>query len=281
VNIEFCCPDFSFPLLSHEKSLDLVNLLDFEGVDIGLFENRSHLQPSAVFADVQGTAANLRRELEARELEPADVFLQLALDFESCAINHPDESVRDNAREAFAETLEFAAILGARHVTILPGVLFPDAGLDASLSRSSEELTARIQSADRKGLTLGVEPHIGSLTEDPRTVLRLLDMTPGLTLTLDYTHFTKQGIADERIEPLLRYASHFHARGARPGRAQASVTDNTIDYPRVIGNLHECGYSGYIGIEYVWTEWEHMNEVDNVSESIRLRDVIREAAAHL
>jgi len=36
-----------------------------------------------------------------------------------------------------------------------------------------------------------------------------------------------------------------------------------------------AGYSGYIGIEYVWIDWQHCNEVDNLSETIQLRDLIR------
>ncbi len=31
------CADFTFPLLPHDKSLDLIAMLGFEGVDIGLF----------------------------------------------------------------------------------------------------------------------------------------------------------------------------------------------------------------------------------------------------
>jgi hypothetical protein len=27
-----------------------------------------------------------------------------------------------------------------------------------------------------------------------------------------------------------------------------------------------------MGVEYVWTEWEHCNEVDNLSETVLLRD---------
>ena len=31
--------------------------------------------------------------------------------------------------------------------------------------------------------------------------------------------------------------------------------------------MEQVGYAGYLGIEYVWTEWEHCNEVDNLSET--------------
>ena len=54
---KLACADFTFPLLSHDKVLDLIALLDFEGVDIGLFEGRSHLWPSRVFEDVTGLGA--------------------------------------------------------------------------------------------------------------------------------------------------------------------------------------------------------------------------------
>ncbi len=36
-------------------------------------------------------------------------------------------------------------------------------------------------------------------------------------------------------------------------------------------------YSGYIGLEYVWIAWEHMNEVDNLSETIQLKQLIETA----
>ena len=39
--------------------------------------------------------------------------------------------------------------------------------------------------------------------------------------------------------------------------------------------MQQVGYSGYVGIEYVWIDWEHCNEVDNLSETILLRDLLR------
>ena len=98
---------------------------------------------------------------------------------------------------------------------------------------------------------------------------------PGLTLTLDYTHFTRMGMDDAAVEPVVQYASHFHVRGARPERLQASMKDNRIDYRRVLDAMAAAGYAGWLGIEYVWTDWEHCNECDNLSETILLRDFLR------
>jgi len=29
---------------------------------------------------------------------------------------------------------------------------------------------------------------------------------------------------------------------------------------------------GYVGVDYVWTDWERCNEVDNLSETIQMRN---------
>ena len=50
MTFRLACADFTFPLLSHEQSLDVISMLGFDGVDIGLFEGRSHLHPSREFA---------------------------------------------------------------------------------------------------------------------------------------------------------------------------------------------------------------------------------------
>jgi hypothetical protein len=43
--------------------------------------------------------------------------------------------------------------------------------------------------------------------------------------------------------------------------------------------LQETGYSGFFSIEYVWTEWQNLNETDNVSETILMRDFVRATLA--
>jgi sugar phosphate isomerase/epimerase len=100
---------------------------------------------------------------------------------------------------------------------------------------------------------------------------------PGLTLTLDYTHFTRLGMPDSAVEPLVKHASHFHVRGARKGRLQAPFKENAIDYARVLRAMRASNYKGYLGVEYVWIDWEHCNESDNLSETILFRDFLRSA----
>src|SRR6187551_1429470 len=79
--------DFTFPLLAHEKVLDLIAALELDGIDIGLFEGRSHLWPSREFKELARSAKSLRDKLAKRGVKPADVFLQLDPDFVPYAIN--------------------------------------------------------------------------------------------------------------------------------------------------------------------------------------------------
>ena len=274
--MKLACADFTFPLLGHDQVLDLIALLEFDGVDIGLFEGRSHLWPSRMFKNLKKSAAELRTKLDDRGLAPADVFLQTAPDFIPYAANHPDPARRRKARDMFVKTLQFASALGSRHVSALPGVLFEDEPTRASWDRCAEELGWRLEQARKADLVFSVEAHVGSIAPTPKEALRLVESVPGLTLTLDYTHFARLGRPDSESEPLIAHASHFHVRGARKGRLQTAFKDNVIDYEHIFRVMQKTGYQGYIGIEYVWIDWEHCNEVDNLSETIQYRDFFRQ-----
>ena len=211
MTLKLACADFTFPLLPHDKSLDLIAMLGFEGVDIGLFEGRSHLWPSRVFADLKSSAKELKRKLRDRGLELADVFLQTAPDFVSIAPNHPDlfdpspgaRLVRANGR--VRPRVRRPARLGpaGRH--------FADEPEAESYERCRDELAWRCQAAGSQGVTFSVEAHVGSIVPTPESAARLVQSVPGLTLTLDYTHFTRsrrsgprRGALDRPRQPLSR-----------------------------------------------------------------------------
>src|SRR5438876_7532819 len=92
--LKLACADFTFPLLPHDRVLDLIAMLEFDGVDIGLFEGRSHLWPSKEFKSPMKSGNRLRRKLTERGLRCADVFLQMNSSFIPYAINHPEAARR-------------------------------------------------------------------------------------------------------------------------------------------------------------------------------------------
>jgi sugar phosphate isomerase/epimerase len=275
MGIKLAVADYTFPSLKWEQALRLARDIEVEAVDVGLFAGRSHLRPEDLFCEATAAAARVTRTLRGYDLKVADVFGQPGTKFEEMALNHPDSAQRQRASEFYWRLLEFATRCNAQHVSLLPGVHFEQETYESSLRRCADELAWRVEEASKVGVVFAVELHVGSIAPTPPQAQRLLQMVPGLTLTLDYTHFTFQGIPDDEIQPLLVWASHFHARGACAGKLQASSQENTIDYPRIIRAMKERGYPGYVVLEYVWTEWMRCNEVDNLTETIWLRDLLR------
>lgn len=276
--MKFACADYTFPLLEHEQALTLIGMLGVEGVDVGVFGNRSHVRPEQVRTDLPGWIRRLGERFRSRDLEVADLFFQPWTDFERMATNHPDSNEREEAAALFRDMLELAAGLDARGLTLLPGIHWPDESWDDSLARSAEELAWRVEEGRATGMRVSVEAHIGSIVDTPEKALRLVERCPGLELTLDYTHFVFQGIPEPEIEPLIEHARHFHARGAREGSLQTTLRESTIDYGRIIERMHETGYDGYLGLEYVWSPAEppyDCTNTDNVSETVLLRDHLR------
>jgi sugar phosphate isomerase/epimerase len=275
--MKLACADFSFPLLSHSRALTLIADLGFDGVDIGLFGGGSHLSPETVLARVRESAHELSKQIGDSGLLLADVFL-IPGSFDVLAVNHPDAAERSKSRELFARCLEFVGLCGGKHMTALPGIPWKGESLEASVCRSSEELAWRVAEAASVGVSFSIEPHLESVVETPEATVELIRRTPGLTVTLDYTHFTYQGIPDDRIEALIPHASHFHARGAASQRLQMPLKQNVIDYPRVVRAMARESYLGFVGVEYCWDEWRQCNEVDVLSETILMRDLLRSSA---
>lgn len=277
----YACADFTFPLLPHQDVLRLIGMMGFDGVDIGLFEERSHIRPSGEFVNPSQKGGELKKLAEDAGIVVADVFLQSAFDFQVRAANHIDEKIRREEREQFQKLMEYALAAGSEHITCLPGVHFQEQSYEDSYQCATEELAWRVEQAKKAGLIFGIEAHIGSIVDTPEKVEKLAKDVAGLTLTLDYTHFAKLGIPDQEVAPLMAYASHFHARGAAPGRLQTVVSESSIDYDQVVADMKKAGYNGFIGIEYTWQEWEDCNKTDNISESIILKNKMKAAEERL
>ena len=266
MRLKLACADFTFPILPHEQALQLISMLGLKGVDIGLFEDRSHLRPSTEFKNVQCSGRALGQKLANNGLVAADLFLQLALDYESHAVNHPQPERRDHARDAFLKVLDYAAECSGKHVTGLPGVFFASEPKPDSTARAAEELAWRVEQAQVRDIVFAIEPHIGSLANSPERAIALVQAVPGLTLTLDYGHFVPRGFAAAEVEPLLQHATHFHVRGVNSHSGSASLEDNELDWQRVLNIMEQTGYNGWLELEFGG---------NNLTDTVEFRDYLR------
>jgi sugar phosphate isomerase/epimerase len=271
--IRVSCADNTFRLVQPwESAVEMIRLLEIEAVDVCLMGNRSHIRPEDVRDDIPGAAARVTRGLTESGLAASDLFCIPWTDFERFAPNHPDPAEQERSTALFADMLELAERIGAPGLTMLPGIDWPGETHEDSFDRSVEELAARAAQARARGVRFSIEPHLGSIAQDPAEARRLCEEAAGVELTLDYSHFIYQDHSEDEIEPLVAYARHFHARGARSKRMQAALKDSVVDFERMIDAAQAAGYEGDIGLEYLWIDWEHLNECDTVSETILLRD---------
>jgi len=268
--------DFSWPGLPHHLVLDMIRELGCEGVLLGLLGDYSPIALDTVRSDVPFWAGRLVERVEAHGLVLADVFPIGSMDLTGLAVNHPDASERVASATLFSEMLDFAERTGVDGLTILPGMPFAEEDWSTSFGRACTELATRVEAAQARGLRLSVEPHHGSIVETPETTARLVEAVPGLELTLDYGHFTVQGIPDAEIEPLLEHARLLHLRPGREGLVQTRMTDNTIDFGRMVDRLAELGFDGWLALEFVHDERPGCQDCDVLQESRALAAVVRD-----
>lgn len=266
----------SFEYLSLEGTLALAKAMGFKGVDIAGFHSRGRcsLEPDEVGAHPQAFADQLNRLLDQYELEAVDFFPQFGAVLTERCFNSPDPATRQQNLDAFRGIVTFCKLTRIPGFTISPGIHFPERSYEQNVDTAAEAMRALVVIAGEQGITVRFEPHMMSVTDTPERALDLLGRAPGATVTLDYSHFTLQYMPDERVHPLLAHTDHFHIRPARPGKLQARLDENTIDFIDIVHRLTALNYQRCLSVEYVYMTWYDCNQVDCLTETIFTKDLL-------
>jgi len=269
--VRFTCTSWSWPLLPFEDVIRVMRVLGFSAIDVGAFAGFVHFEPADLARDPRRAAARITDIGKRHDVVFTDLFVALGPTPSINAVNAPEADVRDGNLAAFRGIVDFCAEAGIPGVTLCPGVQHAGVSRSAALDLATQELGRLFELGRAAGLRVSFEPHIESITESPEEALRVVKSVPGLTLTLDYSHFIAQGYAPEAVEPLLPHAGHVHLRQAKPGTLQARADDGAIDFDAVLGRLAAHGYTRWIAFEYEWNEWQGNNRVDVLSETLALK----------
>lgn len=274
------CVTFSFSALTFEQAVRLIALLELERVDVDCYMDSHHVPASEVAANPHAAAERIRRATADAGVGVSQLFFTFGRHFADRAANAPDDAIRcENERITRAMVL-CARYCGAQGLTTLPGVVWPELGPERSLELAARALRPLVDIAGEAGLSLQVEPHLDSVADTPERARALVAQTPGLRLTLDYSHFLAGGDGPNDIHPLLPLAGHFHARHAARGHLQTQARDSELDFGDIYHRLMTCGYQGDICLEPTPGDgWGGAQAVDVVSEVVQLREVFRSARA--
>ena len=266
--MKLCVTSWSFPACTLAEVAGIVQALGINAIDLGFFYasglNRTKLleQPKALARTISGLG-----------VQASNLYYLFSAGLEDRNLAQ-GSSLKANL-EDFKRVVRFCQLAKIPSVMLLPGVINPGQTRRQAFEQSAKSLQALLPIAQDAGVTLAVEPHVHSYLESPSLTLELLSRLPELRLVLDYAHFTCLGYRQDEIDVLAPHAAHIHLRQARMGVLQAKLEQGTIHFPALLGTLRECGYTGYLALEYVHQDYMGTLYDDVLSETIKLRDLVR------
>ena len=192
------------------------------------------------------------------------------------AINDPDPAIRADNREQIKGLVEFCNQAEIHSILALPGMLLPGQSVIESQKLSAEALNEFVEIAQKADITFMVEPHVKSSFESPESALWLVKQVKGMGIVLDYSHFICQGYTQSEVDILIPYTRHVHLRQAKNGLLQTKLEDGTINFSLVLDNLRIAGFDGYLSVEYVHQDFIGATNVDVLTETVKMRDFLKD-----
>ncbi len=260
--IEFSCHTWTFNDLTLPEAFGTMARLGFRYADVGLAISKAA-------ADPKRAAAEIVSDLAFYNLKPSDLYLMLP------RISLADDERRARDVETFKALLPLAKAIQTPGITLSPGLISDD---EAAFERAAEALRTMVEAGKSADLRVSIEPHADSMAETPDAVRKLIDVVPGLEITLDWAQMVYKNAGHEAIVSLLAKTRHVHIRQAAPKHLQTPFEKGKIDLAQVVRDLQAAGYEGAICVEIVNTAGRYgISAVNAVQESAKIRDALRDA----
>jgi sugar phosphate isomerase/epimerase len=260
---------WSLPQCSLHEAVGLSKLLEINAIDVGYFY-RSALDKNGIINNP---------EASGKKMLDYDINIPCLYHLFGNGVEDRNLSLKDTDKKnvkQLEQISSFCAKASIDTIFLVPGIVNPGQSVKEAMSRSVENLNRMVEVCQNGGIALAIEPHVHSWVESPELAGELLDKVPGLKLILDYAHFVCLGYPQTAIDPLVPYAGHVHLRQAKSGYLQTDLESGTINFQAVLGKLREHTYDGYLSIEYVHQDYMNTLHEDVLSETIKMRDLVKE-----
>jgi sugar phosphate isomerase/epimerase len=264
---------WSFPRCTLEEAAGIARALGFQAMDVGAFPG-GHLNRDAI---LRGDKSELQR-LRRLGLKTSNIYYTFAAGFVERALNSPDRKIRRKNQTDFKRVVEFCHAAEVPSIMLLPGVMHAGFSRKQAIELCIEACAELVAISQTANVVITLEPHVMGILESPDDTLKVVRAVDGLKLALDYAHFVTLGYTQPAIDPLCDHAAHVHMRQAKPGFLQTRLEHGTLNFPAILSALRQSGYSGYLAVEYVHQDYMQTDNVDVVSETVKMRDLL---SAHL
>ncbi len=228
----------SLPLV---EAIERLNDLEFTSVEITVHEDGNQLKPSQVLADLSA-AVDLCRHTHRLEVVAYDVIQQA---------HSPDYYD------------QFRAICELAKKTKVVTITVSASPLGTPFNEEVDRLRYLSSLAQLHGARISLRSQIGTLSEDPDTVVVLCNNVQGLGVTLDPSHYLCGPHGLRHMDKLYKYVCHVHLRDSTKDKLQVRVGQGQIEYGKLINNLRRVDYTRALSID--------IREMDGVDQNSELR----------
>jgi sugar phosphate isomerase/epimerase len=223
------CSTLCFGKHPLDEALRLIKELGFSKLDVAIHEQGPHLRPSEIAADVTAAAQQIRT---GPSLTPAALDIQIDADSDA----------------EFQRQLR--ALCRLARLSTVSVITLPAAPANVGLNAEVRRLTALVHLVESEGIVLTVATRTGTVTERPEAAVELCDRVPGLSLTLDPSHYISGPNQGKNFDLVYPYVRHVHLRdtGRAAGHFQVRVGQGEVEYGRIIAQLSRYHYDRLLSV---------------------------------
>lgn len=171
-------------------------------------------------------------------------------------ITSPDVATRERGTDILRQAIEFAGILGAESLLVVPGVVGPGMRYEDAVANAQHCLEELVPAAEEHGVVLAVENVWNQMLGSPVEFRDFLDRIdqPKVRAYVDVGNAVRTGFGDDWLRILSGRVDKVHVCNFRGETGNLTgftrhLLDGDVDWPSVMDALDDIGYDGWLTAE--------------------------------
>ena len=171
-------------------------------------------------------------------------------------ITSPDAETRERGTRVLRQAIEFAGILGADSLLVVPGVVGPGMRYDDALEHARDCIEELIPAAEEHDVVLAVENVWNQMLGSPLEFRDFLDAIdhPRVRAYVDVGNAVRTGFGEDWLRILEERVDKVHVCNFRGETGNLTgftrhLLDGDVDWPAVMAALDGIGYDGWLTAE--------------------------------